>query len=313
MATPLDIIVPVFLAMGCGYMAGKIRLTQVADAAVLNAFVYWIALPAILFKATASQPLSKIVEPSFLAVILVATLLTYATVLLAGMVRGRGSSPTAYMRAFAASFGNTGYMGIPLFLVAFGPDRLGPAILVTVVVNTINIIFTVLGLEWARRSGPGQIAGLRAVAIACARNPLIVAPLAGLAWWTCFHGLFRPIAGFCDLMGSAAGPCALFAIGLSLSGQRLRAGLGEALGLSLFKLIYQPVICWLLILVWFPMDPFWTEATILIAALPTGSVAFVLSQKYGIYTNGVASAVLVSTAFSLPILLAILAGFAIRP
>jgi hypothetical protein len=92
--------------------------------------------------------------------------------------------------------------------------------------------------------------------------------------------------------------------------ERLRASLGEVFGISFFKLLLQPAICWLLILSWFSMTHFWMEATILIAALPTGSVAFVLSQKYGIYTNGVASAILVSTALSLPIHLAILVGFA---
>jgi predicted permease len=313
MATPSDIVLPIFLAMGCGYAAGKTRLSAVADAAVLNAFVYWIALPAVLFKSTASQPFLNIVQPSFLIVISVATAATYMAVLIGGTILMRGSSPTAYMRAFAASFGNSGYMGIPLFLVAFGPDRLGPVILVTVIVNTINITMTVLGLEWGLNAEIGPVAGLRSVSLACLRNPLIIAPLAGLASWTAFHGLAPPLAGFFDLMGSAAGPCALFAIGLSLAGQRLGAGLGEAFGVSVFKLVYQPVICWLLMLTWFPMDKFWTESTLLIAALPTGGVAFVLSQRYGIHAHGVASAILVSTVCSLPILLCILAAFAARP
>jgi malonate transporter len=313
MATALNIILPIFLAMSCGYIAGKTRLFAATDATILNAFVYWIALPAILFKSTASQPFSNIVQPSFLIVILTASILTYATILIGGVICGHRANATAFMRAFAATFGNSGYMGIPLFLVAFGPGRLGPVILVTIVVNTINITVTVLAVEWERHAARSPISGLYGVALACARNPLIIAPLAGLTWWTLFRALPGPVSGFCDLMGAAAGPCALFAIGLSLSGQRLRADLGEAFGVSLFKLLFQPAICWFLILNWFPMDRFGVEATILIAALPTGSVAFVLSQKYDVYANGVASAILVSTALSLPILLAILAGFAASP
>lgn len=120
----------------------------------------------------------------------------------------------------------------------------------------------------------------------------------------------KPIATFCEMMGSPAGPCALFAIGLFLASQRLTAGLAEAGWISALKLLVHPALAWVLTQTLFPMDPFWTGSAVILAALPTGALTFVVASQYQTYVERTSSAILVSTVLSVVTLSALLAVYA---
>jgi malonate transporter len=80
------------------------------------------------------------------------------------------------MQALNACFSNTGYMDIPLFLAAFGPDRLLPAIIATVIMSAVMVGLAVIVLEMVRAKGHGLGRSLARVGRALIRNPLIVFP-----------------------------------------------------------------------------------------------------------------------------------------
>ena len=97
----------------------------------------------------------------------------------------------------------------------------------------------------------------------------------------------------------AAGPCALFAIGLFMAGKSLRSGLGEVAWVVALKLIAQPLITWWLAFHVFALDGVWGLSAVIQAALPTGALAFVLAQQYGLYVQRATSVILISTVGSL--------------
>jgi len=139
---------------------------------------------------------------------------------------------------------------------------------------------------------------VRDVARALATNPLLLAPAAGLAVSAAGLALPRPVATFCDLMGATAGPGALFAIGLFMVGKPLADGRGELAWIVLCKLVLQPLLAaWLAFRV-FPMEREWAVAAVLMSALPTGALAFVIALRYGVYVAGTSSAILATTAVS---------------
>lgn len=309
MQVVLDVALPVFAIVIAGYAGGRTVLGQGASQA-LSAFVYWFALPAVLFLGMARQPLADIFNLPFIGAFLGAMLVIYVLGFVLGRLIKRDTPETHAMQALNACFSNTGYMGIPLFLAAFGSDRLLPAIIATVIMSAVMVGLAVIVLEMVRAKGHGLGQSLRRVGAALVRNPLIVSSFAGLAWNLTGLALPQPLINFCQLTGSAAGPCALFAIGIFLAGRPLRLAWGEVGWLVPLKLVAQPLLTWALIATLFPLDRFWTGAALLLAALPTGALTFVVATQYDIYVEETSQAILLSTIASVPVLSVILIVYA---
>ncbi|MBP2232670.1 putative permease [Azospirillum agricola] len=303
---------PVFAIILAGVLSGKAKLLGPASSEALNKFVYWMALPPVLFLGTARRSLPEIFNGPFIGAFLGAMLAVYALGALAGWLIRRDRTQIHCMQGLNAAFSNTGYMGIPLFLAAFGPDHLAPTILATVIMSAVMVGIAVIWLEFANSHGGGLGKALRDVGRALLKNPLIIATALGIAWSALLPGVAvpKPVATFCELMGAPAGPCALFAIGLFLATQKLTAGLAEAGWISAMKLLAQPALTWVLTETLFPMDPFWTGSAIILAALPTGALTFVVAQQYQLYVERTSSAILVSTVLSVVTLSALLAVYA---
>lgn len=312
MSVVLNVALPVFAIILAGVLSGKAKLLGPASSEALNKFVYWMALPPVLFLGTARRSLPEIFNGPFIGAFLGAMLAVYALGALIGWLVHRERTQILCMQGLTASFSNTGYMGIPLFLAAFGPDHLAPTILATVIMSAIMVGIAVIWLEFANSHGHGLGKALTDVGRALAKNPLIVSTAIGIAWAALLPGVAvpRPIATFCELMGAAAGPCALFAIGLFLAGRSLKADLVEVGWISALKLLVQPALTWALTVTLFPMDPFWTGSAIILAALPTGALTFVVAQQYQIYVDRTSSAILMSTVLSVVTLSALLAVYA---
>lgn len=301
MQVVLDVALPVFAIVVAGWLGGRTVLGQGASQA-LSAFVYWFALPAVLFLGMARQPLADIFNLPFIGAFLGAMLAIYVLGFVLGRLIRRDSDEVHAMQALNACFSNTGYMGIPLFLAAFGADRLLPAIIATVIMSAVMVGLAIIVMELVRAKGQGMGKAMGDVGQALVKNPLIVSSFAGLAWNLAGLPLAQPIVNFCQLMGSAAGPCALFAIGVFLAGRPLRPAWREVGWLVPLKLVVQPLLTWALIAILFPLDRFWTGAALLLAALPTGALTFVVASQYDVYVENTSQAILLSTIASVPVL-----------
>ncbi|MFC5354555.1 AEC family transporter [Azospirillum himalayense] len=312
MSVVFNVALPVFAIILAGVLSGKAKLLGPASSEALNKFVYWMALPPVLFLGTAKRSLSEIFNGPFIGAFLGSMLAVYALGALLGWLIHRERTQIQCMQGLNACFSNTGYMGIPLFLAAFGPDRLAPAILATVIMSAVMVGIAVIWLEFANSQGGGIGKALRDVGRALLKNPLIISTALGLAWSVFLSGVPvpRPIAIYCDLMGASAGPCALFAIGLFLATQSLKANLLEVGWISALKLVVQPALAWFLIQTLFPLDPFWAGSAIILAGLPTGALTFVVASQYRIYVERTSAAILMSTIASVVTLSFLLATYA---
>ena len=311
MQVVFDVALPVFAIVIAGYLGGRTVLGQEASSA-LSAFVYWFALPAVLLLSMARQPLGDIFNLPFIGAFLGSMLMVYGLGWLIGWLRGREGAEVQSLQALNASFSNTGYMGIPLFIAAFGPDKLLPAIIATVIMSVVMIGLAVIAMEMARSHGHGLGRALRDVGRALVRNPLIVSSFVGLGWNLTGMGVPQPMVNFCQLLGTAAGPCALFAIGVFLAGRPLDLGVRHVGWLVPLKLVAHPLLAWALIATIFPLDRFWTGATLLLAALPTGALTFVVATQYKVYVERTSQVILLSTVASVPVLSLILVVYAQR-
>ena len=290
----LAAVLPVFGLVACGYLAGRLGLVTQASSVALNQFVYAFALPAMLFIAVYRGSLEEILSGAFLAAVIAATLATAV----AGFLLSRlaGASPAENtMRALNASFANTGYLGIPLVTVAYGERAALPAALATVATNIVSFALAIVCLELFVNPRRG---GVRRALAGVARSPLIW-PIA-LAVLLVFLEVRipLPVERFATLLAAAAGPCALFAIGLFVSQLSIRAGAAASWQSTVLKLVLHPLLMALLAFYLLPIDPFWAKVAVVCASLPLGATAFVLAQRYQLLEAETSTGAVVSTLAS---------------
>jgi len=290
----LGAVLPVFGLVACGYLAGRFHIVTQASSHALNQFVYAFALPAMLFVAVYRGSLDDILSGYFLLAVIGATLATA----LAGFFLSNlsGASPAeSTMRALNASFANTGYLGIPLVTVAYGERAALPAALATVATNIVSFALAIVCLELFVNPQPR---GVRRALSGVVRSPLIWPIALAILLVSLEVKVPLPVERFATLLAAAAGPCALFAIGLFVSQLSMRAGAVASWQSSVLKLVLHPVLMAVLAFWILPVDPFWAKIAVICAALPLGATAFVLAQRYKLLEAETSTGAVISTAVS---------------
>jgi malonate transporter len=139
MESILNIVLPVFAIVAAGYACGARKLLGEESSAALNGFVYWVALPAMLFRAMATVDVGQLWRPDFLIGFIVLLLsIGSLAILAARLLFGRTLAEAAIL-AMNGIYGNSGYMGIQLAVAVFGEAAAVPAV-VAIVINTAVIV-----------------------------------------------------------------------------------------------------------------------------------------------------------------------------
>ncbi len=287
---------PFFALIGVGYLAGRSRMFPQEGVAWLTKFVFYFALSAMLFRFAANLSLADIFDPTFVMAYLSASLLLYLLVLGVAKIRGRGIEEAA-MEAQCAQSGNTGFLGVPMLVVLLGPAAAGPVLMVlTVDMVVFSSLFTLI-ITGARGGALGWHT-LKSLALGWLKNPMVVSIVLGLIWSAWALPVPGPVNEFLSLLGGAATPGALFAIGASLAGRGAER-LGVASWLSFAKLILHPLLVAIAALWLFPVEREAAGVMIAAASLPVAGNVYILAQHYGVAPQRVSTAILISTAASI--------------
>lgn len=287
---------PFFSLIGVGYLAGRSRMFPQEGVAWLTKFVFYFALSAMLFRFAANLSLADIFDPTFVMAYLSASLLLYLLVLGVAKIRGRGIEEAA-MEAQCAQSGNTGFLGVPMLVVLLGPAAAGPVLMVlTVDMVVFSSLFTLI-ITGARGGALGWHT-LKSLALGWLKNPMVVSIVLGLIWSAWALPVPGPVNEFLSLLGGAATPGALFAIGASLAGRGAER-LGVASWLSFAKLILHPLLVAIAALWLFPVEREAAGVMIAAASLPVAGNVYILAQHYGVAPQRVSTAILISTAASI--------------
>lgn len=287
---------PFFAIIGLGFWAGRSRFFSPEATAYLTKFVFFFALSAMLFRFSANLPFNEIFDGQLVAGYLWGTAGVYGIGMLVAFLRHL-DVPTAAVEAQCAAIGNTGFLGLPMLALLFGEAAIGPIMLilsVDLVVFSSLIVILING----GRDGRLTLATLRLIGIGLVKNPMIVSISAGLAWSAIELPVPASMNDFLTILGGAATPGALFAIGASLA-ERSAERVQIAAWLSFCKLIVHPMLVALAVLWVFPVDAFTASVAISAAALPVAGNVYMLAAHYGVAPQRVSAAILLSTAASI--------------
>ena len=307
MQSIFETVLPIFGLILCGYVVGRKRWMSEEAIKGLNTFVFYFAIPALLFRAMARGlgPFDFSIVGAYLSAVLVTFVLAFAV---AWLIFGTSLAERTLF-GMGAIFSNTVLLGIPLIFTALG-DEGGLQLMLIIAFHAVLIfpvimVFMELGRAGEGRHGQLAINTVKALAV----NPIILALLGGLAYSATGLGLAAPVDRFLVLLGAAAAPCALFALGASLTGFTIAGDPKETLVMVAMKLAVLPAVTAVMVFYVFDLPPLAAVVAILTAAMPSGVNVFIMARQYDIYLARSASGVLISTAISvvtLSILLAVL-------
>jgi malonate transporter and related proteins len=308
MQAVITIALPFFALIFTGYAAGRSRLLSSSAINGMSVFVFYFALPALLLVSVAQAPVREILDPRLLAAWLGPSIALFAlTYLLAGRLFATNPSQRA-IQALTAVFSNVGFVGLPLVIVAFGTAATIPAIIVVLIDTVIMIGIATAIIETHRGGGGGAARVTRAIASGVVRNPIILASAAGMLLGLYQLELPGPLAAYLQLLGSAAAPTALFALGASLAGRPMGEGLGETGILVGIKLLVHPALVFLVATL-LGLPDLWTAVLVVQASLPIAANVYVLAQRYRVHVEQASTAIFVSTALAVFTVSAVLSFF----
>jgi malonate transporter and related proteins len=300
----LGLVAPFFLYILAGVVAQILMRHSADQQRWLDAFIFYVALPALLFQSVRQVPPGASSLLGFLAITTCITGAMFAIGWWVGLKNRTDDHPAVF--GLAASYSNIGYMGPALTVAVLGPAAGAPAAFIFCA--DVLLIFTI----WPAMIGSGQrgmgriVQPLRKVFT----HPFILATLAALLF--AYSGATLPAFIDMPLTGfqNAAAPTALFSLGLTLarsSGGRLDPRLGACLGV---KLVGHPLAVALAFTLISGFDPVWVATAIIMGALPPAANVYVMARAEGISVALSARAVLYGTALSaisLPIIISLIA------
>ncbi|KPQ07267.1 MAG: putative permease [Rhodobacteraceae bacterium HLUCCA12] len=286
---------PFFAVIGLGYWAGRTGFFTREATAYLTKFVFYFALSAMLFGFSANMSLGDIFDPRAAVAYLWGCGLIYLIALSVAFAR-RLPLTQAAMEAHTAIIGNTGFLGVPMLVLLLGEQAAGTIILVLVIdLIVFSTLLTVI--VTLSREGRLSLDLPRVIAMGLLKNPMIVAMALGLMWSATGTDLPQPVNAFMTLLGAAATPGALFAIGASLANNRAER-VTVAGWLTVAKIILHPVAVAFAAFFLFNVAPYTAGVLVAASALPVAGNVYILAQHYDIAVARVSAAILISTAFS---------------
>ncbi|WJY22446.1 AEC family transporter [Fontisubflavum oceani] len=287
---------PFFALIGLGFQAGRTGFFTPEATAYLTKFVFYFALSAMLFRFSANLSLAEIFDWWFVAAYLWGCFTVYLIATAVALFRRRGIEEAA-VEAQCAVIGNTGFLGVPMLIVLLGEAAAGPVLMVLaldLVVFSSLIVILITG----SRDGRMSLGILKTVGIGLLKNPMIVSMTLGLLWSAFALPIPEVANEFLAILGAAATPGALFAIGASLAGKSAER-LTVAGWLTFCKLVLHPAAVALAALVLFPVPIFDAAVMIAAASLPVAGNVYILAQHYGVAPHRVSASILISTALSI--------------
>ncbi|MEP3348163.1 MAG: AEC family transporter [Litoreibacter sp.] len=287
--TVLEVVAPVFILAAIGFTWVKLGFDYRIE--FVTRLAMTLSVPCLIFAALMKTQIA----PDALTAVSLAAISAYGLVTICCylLVKLGRMDLRAYLAPLI--FGNTGNLGLPLALFAFGDEGLGYA----VVIFAIMAIYSFTIGVWLV-SGGGSL-------IKVFKEPLVAATLLGALFMVMDWETPNFVTNSIDLIGQMAIPMMLITLGVAVARLKPR-GVGRAIVISILKACIC-IAAATLAGVWFELSAIPFAVLILQLSTPVAVTSYLLAVKYEADSEVVAGLVVVSTLLSvgyIPLTLAFL-------
>ncbi|TPM41943.1 AEC family transporter [Mesorhizobium sp. B2-3-4] len=298
MSDVVGLVLPFFGLIFVGFLVARITRQPLEALGWMNTFVVYVALPALFFQLLARTPFERLTEWRFIFGSVVSTYLVFSLMFVGSVLTSRGEIAQSTIKALAAAYGNIGYMGPGLALLAFGEEAAVPVALIFCFENIMHFAIApmMMALSGAEKTAPHRL--VLDVVRKIVLHPFIIATALGVG--AAYIGFKPPVPAerFLDYLSRAAAPCALFAMGVTLALRPLNRVPHEVGAIAVLKLILHPLLCYVMLSWIGNFSPIWIFSAVLLAALPTATNVFVIAQQYGVWVQRASASILITTCLS---------------
>lgn len=295
----INALVPIAFVILLGFLAGHFGLFKAESGEVLANLGLTFCLPALLFNATATMTMAELHDWRFFLGLALGLLVIYFLALTISMGIFRKPVDASSLQALSSAFPSMALVGIPLLLALIGRSAVLSVAFANLVVSFVMMPVTLTLLEAGRPTEAGHTRS--AVVWGCLlhaiKQPLVWAPIAGLAMAAAHIRLPEMAQRSFALIGEATSGVALFATGLLLSGQKLRISSAVALSVTL-KNLAQPAVMWLIALL-FGLTTLHRREMVLLGAVPTAVGPMMLATHYKVDLDESEATIFLSTVLSM--------------
>jgi len=294
-----DIVLPIFGVVMIGYGATRFGLFDSASEKGLATFVFNFVIPLFLFRSLANADLPSQIPWGFFGTYYIAALGCYFTGMVVARVIFKRNFGGQVITGFGNAFSNNVLLGLPLILTTFGEKATFPFFLILSIHGLVFFTLTTFLLEYDRNRDT-SIANLpRQIGTSILKNPILMSIFIGLAFNLTNVTIPGPIDDIAALMQKAITPCSLFALGASLTKYGFAGRLSQSLVMVSFKLIIMPAMVFFLGTQVFDISRLWLMVAVLMAAQPSGVMAYMFASKYKAGEAIATTSIFLSTGLSL--------------
>lgn len=302
----LSLSLPFFSLVFVGYALVYFLRLPKSWSDKLSRFVFSVALPAMLFRLmsdfSALPPVDLRLLLAFFGSCLIVFVFGRLVAWKAFGMDGVGQS----VFALGGVFSNNVMLGLPLAKIVLGDAAL-PAVALILIFNAL-ILWTLVtvSVEWAIHGSLSLKGGAKTL-LAVLTNPIVAGIVAGTLFGLAGFSLPEAIDVPLALLGRAAAPAALLALGMGLAEYGIREGWQVSFTITAIKLLLQPLVVWLLARL-LHLPPMETQVVVLLASMGVGANVYLMSRQFKVLEGPVAGSLVISTALaalSTPLILAV--------
>jgi malonate transporter len=307
-ANVIGLVLPFFGLILLGFVTARITRQPLDALGWMNTFIIYVALPALFFNLLSRTPVEQLAQWRFVLGATFGTYIVFSLMFVIAVLRSGGDVAESTVKALAAAYGNIGYMGPGLALLAFGEDAVVPVALVFCFDNTLHFVMAPLMMALSGRDASHQSPLQLAFGVVkrVFTHPFILSTIVGVGAAVVSFQPPAAIQTLLNYLANAAAPCALFAMGVTLALRPLRRVPSDMVFIVAIKLAVHPIIVYLLLSWIGNFPPIWVYSGVLLAALPTATNVFVIAQQYGVWVERASASVLITTTASVATVTALL-------
>ncbi|MCO8144542.1 AEC family transporter [Rhodovulum tesquicola] len=294
----LDVILPVFLVLGFGYVAVWRGLFSDAGVDGLMKFTQNFAIPCLLFRAVSTLDLGQEFDWRLLTSFYAGATTGFFLGLFGARFLFRRSWEDSVAIGFVGLFSNSLLLGLPITERAYGAEALAPNYAIIAMHSPFCYGLGLTAMEIVRNRGTGVLGTSGAILKAMFRNALVIGIALGLAVNLTGMALPGVLTDALDLMIRAALPAALFGLGGVLYRYRPEGDLRVIAYACAISLVIHPAVVWALG-TQLELETGQFRSAVVTAAMAPGVNAYIFANMYGAARRVAASSVLMGTAASI--------------
>ena len=298
MSALLDVIIPVFLILGCGYSTVWTKLFSVDTIDGLMRFTQNFAIPVLLFDAIAKVDLVNVFDLNLFFCFYLGATIGFLVGFFGSYYLFRRPLEDSVVIGFCCLFSNTVMLGLPITERAYGEEALRHNFAIVSIHAPFCYFLGITVMEFVRSSEKNLRKNIIIILKAMFSNALVVGIILGFLVNISGIQLAKSIQSSIDMITAVALPAALFGMGGVLYQYRPQGDVGPIIMVSAVSLIIHPAIVWFSGLN-FDLSTTQLRSAVITAAMAPGINTYVFAHIYGRAKRVASTGVLVSTVLSI--------------